>query len=610
MKTLKGKITFVYLFLVFIIVLISLFSIFRFYNLKKSIDGLIKNNYLSISAVNNMNTVVEHQNIALLSYINTGESSYSLQYKASENDFNKWFKVEESNITEPGEAALVAIVNKDYLNNKTFLDSCIKIRTTTNSTDCFKLYKVKGPQTLNKLIQSLNKVTVLNEKAMFARKLSVTNSAKNSMYMIIVLSILTIIIGFIIADHLTDRFLKPLHMLKENIKLVREGHIKQEVPILSEDEIGSLAIEFNNMIIRLQKFEHSTKGSLLEERNRSIAIVRSISDPLIVIDTNHKVLHLNRAFETFFQIEEQACIDKKFDEVIKNNDIKDHILKVSQIDSDKHIPKIITIHSSGKDFYFDTIVTKIRNDTNSVIGMVILFQNVTKLKKLERTKTEFVSTISHEFKTPLTSIMMGTSLIKDAGLGKLTNTQLDIIKTIEDDTERLSTLVNDLIQLSKIESDKALYNFEPCSIYGIVANCIKNFSDKVMIKEVTLYSDIEENLPKIFGDSEKLSWVINNLISNSIKNTNAGDYISVSARVVNNMMLISVKDTGTGIPEEYINRIFDKFVRITTMNSEIEGTGLGLSIAQEIVNIHKGTISCESALDEGSTFSFTIPLAK
>jgi PAS domain S-box-containing protein len=389
---------------------------------------------------------------------------------------------------------------------------------------------------------------------------------------------------------------------------VREGHLKQEVPIISNDEIGDLTNEFNKMIVRLQRFESGTKGKLLEERNKSMAIVKSISDPLIVLDTDFKVLLMNHACEMFFNISERTTINKHFLEVIRINDIFDHIEKVYRSNEDKHIPKIIGLDTEGKNFYFDTIVTKIKNEEGSIIGLVVLFQNVTKLKKLEKAKTEFVSTISHEFKTPLTSIMMGTSLIKNEGLGKLGDKQLEIIRTIEDDTERLSTLVNDLIQLSKIESDRALYHFEPCSIFGIVEHCIKTFSEQVHLKEITLYSEVGENLPKIMVDYEKISWVINNLISNALKYTNAGDYISIHASVKGKTMQISVKDTGMGIPNEYKDIIFDKFVKVNSFHSEQSGTGLGLSIAKEIVIAHKGSIWCESELDEGSTFTFTVPL--
>lgn len=603
------KINYVYIFLVLIIAAIGISSVINFYKLGKSINGLINDNYKSIKAVNHMNEALGDQDMSIFSYINTNDKTSLNDFYKSGSVFYKWYNVEANNITETGESALVASVNKYYLKYQSLFSDVKKIKDDKGIRAAFEFYNTSVASTFSSLKNELLKIITINEDAMFNRKLAVTASAKNSMYIIMLLSIFAILIGFIIASLLTNKFLKPLYVLKENIKIVQEGHLKHEVPVISNDEIGDLTNEFNKMIVRLQKFEQGTKGKLMEEKNKSIAIVRSISDPLIVLNTEYKVVLLNKAFEMFFNVEEKNTLTKHFLEVIRNNDIFDHILKVNLSNEDKHIPKIITINTEEKDFYFDTIVTKIRNEDKSVIGLVVLFQNVTKLKKLEKTKTEFVSTISHEFKTPLTSIMMGTSLIKNEGLGKLNNKQIEIIKTIEDDTERLSTLVNDLIQLSKIESDRALYHFEPCSVFGIAQNCIKTFSEQATLKEITLFSEVNENLPKIMADYEKISWVINNLISNSIKYTNAGDYISIHAKVINKMMHISVKDTGIGIPEEYKIRIFDKFVKVNSYSSELGGTGLGLAIAKEIVNSHKGFIWCESELDEGSEFTFSVPLA-
>lgn len=609
MKTLKNKISLVYIFLVLIIAAIGISSVIDFFNLGKSINGLINDNYLSIKAVNHMNVALEDQNMALLSYINFSDKTSSDDFYEDGSVFYKWYNVEANNVTEIGEATCVSTLNKLYLDYESYFSDIKQIKSDKGSQEVLKHYNKVVAPTFNNIKKILSKISSINETAMFNRKALVTASAKKSMYIIMLFSIFAILTGFIIASLLTGKFLKPLYILKENIKLVKEGHLMQAVPVTSKDEIGDLTNEFNKMMLRLQKFEKGTKGKLLEEKNRSLAIVKSISDPLIVLDTDYKVMLINHACELFFNISEGESLNKHFLEVIKDNDIYDHIKKAYKAAEDKYIPKIITVHTEKKNFYFDTIVTKIRDEGSSIIGLVVLFQNVTNLKKLEKTKTDFVSTISHEFKTPLTSIMIGAGLLKNGSLGELNEKQANVIETIEDDTERLSALVNDIIQLTKIESDRAIFKFEPCSILGIADNCIKAFSEQAYFRDIQLYSEVGENLPKIMADYEKISWVINNLISNAIKYTNAGDTITLDAVVRNRMMLISVKDTGIGIPEDYREKIFDKFVKVDSYKSDSSGTGLGLSIAKEIVEMHKGTIWCESRIDEGSTFTFTVPIA-
>lgn len=608
MKTLKSKLTIVYLFLVLMIGAIGIYSVFNFYHLSKSINGLMVDNYKSINAARQMSESIEDQNLALFDYISTWNKLSLNKFYYSSSNFYKWFNIEASNITEKGEKAYVDSIYKNYMQYQTIFPSIQKVKDAPGASSGVKFYNKYMKCYFTNLRNDLKNLTLLNEKAMFGSKNKVTINAKNSMYLLMLLSLLAIFIGFVVATFFTNKFLKPLYTLKEHMKGIKEGYIKQAVPIISNDEIGDLAVEFNNMILRLLKFEKSTKGKLLQEKNRSLAIVKSISDPLIVLDTDYKVLLLNHAAEIFFDVSEIDAIHKHFLEVIRNGDVFDHILKAFGAAEEKYIPNIFPVKVGEKDFYFDTIVTKVRDEENSVTGIVVLFQNITKLKKLEKTKTEFVSTISHEFKTPLTSIMMGTSLIKNKGLGILTDKQQEIIATIEDDTERLSTLVNDIIQLSKAESEKDMFYFEKCSIYDIVENCIKTFSEQVLIKEINIYSSVDKNLPPILADNQKLSWVLNNLISNSIKFTNSGGYIEINAYAQKDTMFVSVKDNGIGISDDYKDKIFEKFVKIYPYNSEIQGTGLGLAIAKEIVETHKGKIWCENNEGKGANFIFTLPI--
>lgn len=605
MKTLKQKLSLVYIFLVLIIGAVGITSGISLYMLGNSINGLINDNYLSINAVDHMKEALAGQNMALAGNVSSIAKG---DYYSFGSTFYKWYNVEAGNITEAGESALVVALYNHYLKYQALLPGMNGAGAGHNSSGALKYYNSSVYPAYQALTADLQKITSINETAMFNRKTQVMGFAKWLMYGTLLVSLLAILIAFAVARFLTGRFLRPLDMLKENVKLVEEDHFKQEVPIVSNDEIGELSEEFNRMIVRLQRFENGTKGRLMEEKNRSLAIVKSISDPLIVLDMEYKMIMVNNACEMFFGVREQQSVGKHFLEIFARKDLFDHIVNCSKVSEDKHIPKIISIDRPDKNFYFDTIVTKVRNADREIIGFVVLFQNVTKLKKLEKAKTDFISMISHEFKTPLTSIMMGTSLIKKEGLGKLNEKQGEVVSAIEDDTERLSTLVNDLIQLSKIESDRALYNFEACSIFGIVENSLRAFEELAERMDIRLISEVEEKLPRVKADHEKVEWVINNLISNSIKHTNAGDTVHIGACVRGSVMQIEVKDTGAGIPEEYVHKVFERFAKIHTDNYEYKGTGLGLSIAKEIVEAHRGRIWCESHLDEGSIFTFELPL--
>ncbi|MEW9124775.1 MAG: HAMP domain-containing sensor histidine kinase, partial [Thermotaleaceae bacterium] len=228
--------------------------------------------------------------------------------------------------------------------------------------------------------------------------------------------------------------------------------------------------------------------------------------------------------------------------------------------------------------------------------------------ELEQLKTNFISTISHEFKTPLTSIMMGTSLLNDGTVGRLNTEQGRILISIEEDCCKLSNLVDDLLYMSKIESKDAAYDMKYVSINELVDEATKPFYIQSASKGVSLHVVTPLNLPKVYVDREKIIWVINNLLGNALKYTNNKDEISVGASVQNEKILITISDTGIGIPGDYLEKIFDQFVQVENSDLEIRGTGLGLFIAREIVRSHGGKIWCKSQLDKGSSFTFSLPL--
>lgn len=608
LKTLKGKISLVYLCLVIMIAVVGAASVIDLYRLSRAIDGLMTANYKSIHAVGNMLEAVERQDSAALIYINIDKQKGIDLFSESSNVFLRWYNIEASNVTESGEGGFVENIHQYYIQYTKMFSELQEIRNARGLESAAEFYNNSMMPAFSKLKNELKELTLLNEKAMFDSKDRATRNARESMYLLLALSTVAIMGGFLASRFFTNRFLQPIDSLTETMKLVKAGDLNQQASVLSHDEIGELTREFNNMTKRLQQYEQSTLGTLVAEKNKSLAIVKSISDPLIVLDSHFRIILLNGACEKLYSIEEGKSVNKHFLEVIRNGELFDYIS--SPWDTEKDLrEKIITIQIRDEVYYFNVILTPIQDMDTNLAGFIVVFHNVTQLKHLEKIRTDFIATISHEFKTPLTSIMMGTDLILDDNLGVLNEDQKEVMETIKEDGERLSTLVNDLLELTRIESGKAVFSFKPCSIEGIMENSIKPFYPLAEQQEVTLYYECEEDLPKVSADYEKITWVLNNLISNALKYTNAGDEIRIGAAVEQDRMVISVKDTGAGIPEEYLDKIFDKFFQVKGCDLEMRGTGLGLAVVKDIIEAHKGNIWCESKLDVGSDFTFTLPLA-
>jgi PAS domain S-box-containing protein len=412
--------------------------------------------------------------------------------------------------------------------------------------------------------------------------------------------------GFLLSRYLVNRFLRPIHLLTESISKVRAGELNMKLDVKTGDETEKLIYEFNEMISRLSAFEKSTMGTLMDEKNKSVAIVKSISDPLIVLDHNYKIVMVNNACEQFFDFAESKMLGNHFLEAIRDGELFNFI--TGSVESGKTICEKVLYFEKDKGYYFNVVITQNSDAEHNSKGCIVLMQNVTEFKELERIKTDFVATVSHEFKTPLTSIIMGASMLEGGNLGIVSEEQMDVVKAIIEDGERLSGFVTELLEVSKLESGKAVYSFEPCSLSAIIESSVRQFSETAGRENVTIENDVEEDLPRVYADFERVTWVMNNLLSNALKYTRSGDFITISAKRKDNIIETSVKDTGDGIPPEYLDRIFDKFVQVKGHDIEARGTGLGLAVAKEIVTAHRGKISVESEMDAGSTFRFTLPL--
>jgi PAS domain S-box-containing protein len=480
------------------------------------------------------------------------------------------------------------------------------IRDTQGTSAALLYYNEQLKPIITKIRQGLDDITTLNQNAMFSKKTDTSKNAEVFIYTLLIVSFIAVVGGLILSWYFVNRFLHPIHLLTESISRVRAGELNIKLNLKTNDEAGKLVYEFNEMTQRLSVYDKSTLGTLMEEKNKSLAIVKSISNPLIVLDKNYKVVMANSACEQFFGFVESDVLCKHFLEAVRNGELFNFIIE-SVEKGDIYSEKIMNFEKD-KEYYYGVGVTQIRDTDDNATGYIVLMQNVTGLKELERIKTDFVATVSHEFKTPLTSIIMGASMLEGGNLGSLNGEQLDVVKTIIEDGERLSGFVSELLEISKLESGGAVYSFEQCSLSAIVENSVRQFAETAQRQNVTINNDIDEDIPTVYADYERITWVMNNLLSNALKYTKAGDYITISARIKGHTIETSVKDTGDGIPYEYLDRIFDKFVQVKGHDIELRGTGLGLAVAKEIVTAHKGQITVESEMDAGSTFRFTLPL--
>ncbi|MDR3644446.1 MAG: ATP-binding protein [Clostridia bacterium] len=607
MNTLKGKISLVYIGLVLMIAVVGLVSAVNMVLLQRSVNGLMTDNYISISAMEGARNALDEQKYAALSYLDLNDDAGINRYSAQDQAFQKAFQTERDDVTEPGEQKIVNMVVSDYAELRREFSIFENIRDVSGKVKSAAYFKDTMEPQIDKVGSELDQITTLNQNAMFHKKSAVAENAGTSLFVILAISLIAVTGGFLLSRYLVNRFLGPVHLLTESISKVRAGELNISLDVKTGDETEKLIHEFNEMISRLSAYEKSTMGSLMDEKNKSVAIVKSIFDPLIVLDSNYKIVMANSACEQFFEFSESKSLGRHFLEAIRNGELFNFI--TNSMESPDAVCEKVLYFEKENGYYLNVIVTKnLDAELNRANGCIVLMQNVTGFKELERIKTDFVATVSHEFKTPLTSIIMGASMLEGGNLGALNGEQMDVVKTVIEDGEKLSGFVNELLEVSRLESGRAVYSFEPCALSAIVESSVRQFAETAQRENVTIVNDVDENLPFVNADFERVTWVMNNLLSNALKYTKSGDFITIGTRMKDGFIETSVKDTGDGIPPEYLDRIFNKFVQVKGHDIEARGTGLGLAVAKEIVTAHRGEISVESEMDAGSTFRFTLPL--
>ncbi len=428
---------------------------------------------------------------------------------------------------------------------------------------------------------------------------------------LIVLS-LTLIISLIIIVAFSYTLLEPVDKLIIGTQLVGEGKLDYQIKKYSNDEIGRLVEAFNDMIIKLrtsiEKETKSTEKALLEKTKAEL-IIDSMADGVIVTDKNHTVVLFNKAAEKIFEMDASKILGKNILHMTKSGlaNIFYDLFEDEELYLNKKNRVIVKeFESKNPRKMLKATIGPLRQETSQRDGgSVIVIEDITKMREIDNMKTEFVSIVSHELRTPLTSIRGYIELLEHGKLGILDEQQQKAVGIISAETERLTNLVNDILDLSKLEAGKIQLALEETNI----EDCIDQSPALHMIKEkeIEFKKIVPVQMPRIYIDKSKIMQVLTNLLSNAAKFTPKAGKISVRVTDRKDSLLVAVSDTGIGIAKKHIPHLFDKFYQVEThLRRQQGGTGLGLPIVKEIVSIHGGLITVASKPKKGTTISFTI----
>ncbi len=392
---------------------------------------------------------------------------------------------------------------------------------------------------------------------------------------------------------------KPIRVMSITAKRIAKGHFSKISTISLNDEIGDLAKAFNEMSEQLE----SRVREMNLSRSRLEAVLLSMFEGVLVLDAQGKILLVNDSLRDFFDLKGDVK-EKNMIEVIRHPKIQDIVSAVLKSES-RLKPCEISVLSS-EELSLSVYATPVIRDSQQE-GAILVFHDLTNVRRLEKIRQDFVANVSHELKTPIASIKGFAETLLEGALDDKEHAR-NFLQIIFTDAGRLSILIDDLLNLSKIESGKLNMSLKPVRLSPVVKKVIASLKPQAEKKSITLALSIPTHLPELIADEERLIQVFFNLIDNAIKYSEVNGHIKISAVEDENNVEISVSDDGIGIPKKDLPRLFERFYRVDKGRSrDLGGTGLGLSIVKHIVKAHQGDISVESKLGKGTTFFFTLP---
>ena len=613
MKKIKNKIFAGVASLFIVIIILSVLGIVFINRIAQSSKGTIKDNYRSVEyateMTKNLNDIYEYAVKRLFNKNTTVSVTDNNKLIISIKEFERNLYLETNNITEIGEAETAAAVQQNY---KIFLGAVNNIQNNNFTSGADELNLVRSYyEATNENVYAVYK---LNINAILKRNIEAENSAGQVTIYMAVVGSLSIILTLFFILRFPGKIVRPITELTNKIIAISERNYNQQLNIISNDEMGELARAFNIMVQRLKEYEETNFDKILFEKKRMDAVVRNLQDAVMILDENRNIIMANDATLRLTGLKENDIIGKYAPDIAAKNDlVRTMITNIMSFPNEDQTNDIqpIKIFCDGKEQYYslESIAVDIKSSVNrdNLVGYILMLKNITRFQERDVAKTNLIATVSHELKTPLSSINLSLKLLEDNRIGDVNEEQKNIIKSIRQQSIRLSKFVNELLDFSQAETGNIKLKITSVKPEDIVELGVVALTMLMAEKNIQAETILQPNLPIIRADLEKSVWVLVNILSNAIRYSPVNSQIIINVTQEHSFVEFSVKDSGPGISEENTKRIFDKFVQVGDKKSA--STGLGLAIAKEFVQSQKGDIRVESKVGGGSKFIFTLPVA-
>ena len=574
--------------------------------LDRNSQNILKDNYLSVLALQRMRDAADGLAADALAHVRAQDLPADAEKRRA--TFERELRFQQSNITEAGEAELTRRLRAQWRQFEAAYDEVRRAGPDRAET----LYFRDLAPVLARVHALTTDITDLNQDAMVRKSDQARRSAEKMSGVMAAVTLAAFLLGILASMYLTNRLTRPLGVLTAAVRRVGQGDLDARVRLDGKDEIAEVAQEFNTMADRLAEYRSSSLGELLQAQQASQAAIDSLPDPVLVLQGTTGLLEANRAAENLFAISVESDVGGQFREAPPEvraivDKMKEHVAAGRGAYVPRGLEEAVPIPLRDGTRYFLARANPVLGEEAQVVGLTVLFQDVTRLRRFDELKNDLVATVAHEFRTPLTSLRMAIHLCVDGAAGPLTEKQADLLFAAREDCERLQGIVDDLLDLSRIQAGRIELHARPMSARSLLEQAVDTHRQLATEKSIDLsVSALTVDRP-VLADPDRVQLVLTNLVQNAIRHTPAGGRVELRAAPEVGALRFVVADTGPGIAPEHLPRLFERFSRVP--GAPPGGAGLGLYICKEIVEAHGGHVGVESDLGQGSLFWFTLPLA-
>lgn len=582
----KNKLRLGFGFLFVVVLLFGMITLFYINEISNNAKVILKDNYESLNFTRDMRTILDEQDLPL-----------SAQNAAF---FNTQLIKEEHNVTEAGEGDATKGLRADF----------IKLQDKTATPNQLK----EATRDARKHLRDIDGV---NMRAIVLKNDKAHESVKHASIFMGLAGTLMFLILFSFSVNFPGFISDPLNSLLEGIREIARKNYKSRIHFDNNDEFAEVAGAFNEMAFRLDEWENSNISKIMSDKQRIETIIEQMDDAIIGVDEKQHILFINSTAKNILGLTEESPEGKSVELVAKDNDLFKSIIRGEKT----AVP--FKIFADGKDSYFQLETRGISvpnlssvNESDVIrkaqmsAGNVYMLKNITEFKERDEAKTNFIATISHELKTPISAIKMSAKLLADDRVGKLNTEQEQLVDHITGDAERLLKITYELLDLSQVETGNIQLNFVNANPSQIIDYAVKAVKFEADQKGLIIEQHIADDVPAINADVEKTAWVMINFLSNALRYSHTKSKILVNVTRAGDKVNFSVQDFGKGIDPQYQERLFDRYFQVPTDGQNKSGSGLGLAISKEFIKAQGGDIGVESEVGVGSRFYFDLPVAE